>query len=240
MCKVRYFVVLTALIGRIVWPSLVSADDAGWVRVSPKETDEILANPGMGRETFHRTADDDKNLPAWIPSTIHYARWGWGTLEPEKGKIDYGFLDGVLEETRESGQQLAFRVMCCSPYPRRPYHPEWLRDIDGEIIKTKHGDRTACRDCQAPLSRQVKAPSPSLPSRGADAGTSLACHRAIDQAARRAAGGRLQATGGGVAGPTSALLPSDPKAILPGLAGGRQGSYGAGSRYPPPGRTGTV
>ena len=61
------------------------------VRVVPEETDEILANPGMGWETFHRTADDDKNLPAWIPSTVHYARWGWGTLEPERGRIDYGF-----------------------------------------------------------------------------------------------------------------------------------------------------
>jgi hypothetical protein len=23
----------------------------------------------------------DKNLPDWIPSTVHDARWGWGTLE---------------------------------------------------------------------------------------------------------------------------------------------------------------
>ena len=87
------------------------------VTVIPEGTDEILANPGMGWETFHKTANDDNNLPAWIPSTIHYARWGWKTLEPEKGKTDYEFLDSVLEETRESGQQLAFRVMCCSPYP---------------------------------------------------------------------------------------------------------------------------
>jgi hypothetical protein len=111
------------------------------VIITPEETDDILANPGMGGETFHRTKTQDKNLPSWIPSTIHYARWGWRTLEPEKGEIDYEFLDGVLKETREAGQQLAFRVMCCSPYPRRPYHPEWLRDIGGEIVKTRHGDR---------------------------------------------------------------------------------------------------
>ena len=71
-----------------------------------------------GRHSTGRRTQD-KNLPSWIPSTVHYARWGWGTLEPEKGKIDYDFLDGVLKETRESGQQLAFRVMCCSTYPRR-------------------------------------------------------------------------------------------------------------------------
>jgi hypothetical protein len=95
----------------------------------------------MGWETFHRTRTQDRNLPSWIPSTVHYARWGWRTLEPAPGEIDYDFLDGVLQQTREAGQQLAFRVMCCSPYPRRPYHPEWLRDIGGEIIKTRHGDR---------------------------------------------------------------------------------------------------
>ena len=117
-----------------------AADQVETVTVTPKETSEILANPGMGWETFHKTANEDQNLPSWIPSTIHYARWGWKVLEPEQGKIDYEFLDGVLQETRESGQQLAFRVMCCSPYPRRTYHPEWLQDIGGEIVKTRHGD----------------------------------------------------------------------------------------------------
>ena len=73
-----------------------------WVTVTPEETDEILANPGMGWETFHRTADDDRNLPSWIPSTVHYARWGWGTLEPSQGHIDYAFIDDVLKESREA------------------------------------------------------------------------------------------------------------------------------------------
>lgn len=140
MCNNRYAMLAIATVGQLCWLSLARADDAAWVRVVPEETDEILANPSMGWETFHRTADDDKNLPPWIPSTIHYARWGWKVLEPEKGKIDYEFLDGILKETRESGQQLAFRVMCCSPYPRRTYHPEWLGDIGGEIVKTRHGD----------------------------------------------------------------------------------------------------
>ena len=38
------------------------------VVVTPEETDEILANPGMGWETFHRTSKQDKSLPSWIPS----------------------------------------------------------------------------------------------------------------------------------------------------------------------------
>jgi hypothetical protein len=118
----------------------VAAADNGCVTVTPEQTDDILANPGMGWETFHRTRAQDENLPPWIPSTVHYARWGWGTLEPRPGKIDDAFLDSVLKETRQAGQTLAFRVMCCSTYPRRPYHPAWLRDVSGAVVMTRYGD----------------------------------------------------------------------------------------------------
>ena len=111
MYKNRNSLLVVAMILQLCWARQTLADDADWVQVVPKETDEILANPGMGWETFHRTAASDKNLPPWIPSTVHYARWGWGELEPTKGHIDYAFLDGVLKESRVSGQTLAFRAM---------------------------------------------------------------------------------------------------------------------------------
>jgi len=116
------------------------ADQGDSVTVVPEGIDAILANPGMGWQTFHRTANEDKNLPSWIPSTVHYARWGWGDLEAKQGQIDYGFLDGILKASRESGQTLAFRVMCCSTNPGHPYHPKWLQDIGGRIIKTQRKD----------------------------------------------------------------------------------------------------
>jgi hypothetical protein len=43
----------------------------GMLTVIPEQADEILANPGMGWETFHRTSKQDKTLPSWIPSTVH-------------------------------------------------------------------------------------------------------------------------------------------------------------------------
>ncbi len=104
------------------------------VTVLPEETDELLANPGIGWETFHRTPDKDKSLPDWIPSTVHYARWGWGVLEPRPGEIDYAFLDRTLRETQAAGQRLAFRVMCCSTSPGRPYQPEWLPQIGCKVL----------------------------------------------------------------------------------------------------------
>lgn len=108
------------------------------VTVEPERTDAILANPGMGWQTFHRTAKQDKNLPDWIPSTVHYARWGWGELEPEPGRLAEEFLDGVLRQSRESGQQLAFRVMCASTTRGQPYHPAWLARVGGKEITCRY------------------------------------------------------------------------------------------------------
>jgi hypothetical protein len=111
------------------------------VVVTPEETDEILANPGMGWETFHRTSKQDKTLPSWIASTVHYARWGWGELEPQPGSLNTGFLDKVLRETHDSGQKLAFRVMCCSTTKNHPYHPKWLKQVGGRELVADHEGR---------------------------------------------------------------------------------------------------
>ena len=110
-------------LGLIVFGSAMTAmgADRQAVVVRPEETDEILANPSVGWETFHCTRKQDKSLPSWIPSTIHYARWGWGELEPQPGKLNSEFLDKVLKETHDSGQKLAFRVMCCSTSLNAPY-----------------------------------------------------------------------------------------------------------------------
>lgn len=41
------------------------------VTVRPKPTDELLANPGMGWQTFHAFADEDRNLQG-LPSGCAY------------------------------------------------------------------------------------------------------------------------------------------------------------------------
>lgn len=110
------------------------------VAVHPQETDEILGNPGMGWQTFGRTSRKDKSLPQWIVSTVRYERWGWGELEPQPGKLNTDFLDNVLKETRESGQKLALRVMCCSTYKGRPYHPAWIKEIGGKELLATYND----------------------------------------------------------------------------------------------------
>jgi hypothetical protein len=80
---IQRIVRIAAICGLLAWGASVRAEEQ--VVVTPEETDEILANPGMGWETFGRTNKQDKNLPSWIPSTVRYDRWGWGELEPQPG-----------------------------------------------------------------------------------------------------------------------------------------------------------
>jgi hypothetical protein len=119
---------------------LACACGAQQVTVTPEETVELLANPGMGWETFHWTSATDKNLPPWLPSTVQYIRWGWKDLEPEHGVLNTNLVDRALRVSRESGQRLAFRVMCCSPYAK-PYHPAWLSDIGGRVYDADHNGK---------------------------------------------------------------------------------------------------
>lgn len=117
--------------------ALACACGAQQVTVTPEVTEELLANPGMGWETFHWTSEKDKKLPDWIPTTVQYIRWGWKDLESAPGALNTDLVDRALRASRDSGQRLAFRVMCCSPYAK-PYHPAWLADIGGRIYDADH------------------------------------------------------------------------------------------------------
>ncbi len=106
----------------------LAAKAEGFVaRVVPKESDELLANPDMGWQTFHRFADEDKNLEG-LPSASAYFRFYWSEIEPVEGQIDFAKFDGLLARAREAGQKLAFRIMCAGTSKDYIYVPKWLRD----------------------------------------------------------------------------------------------------------------
>jgi hypothetical protein len=159
--KVDHRMVTSAFLLIFVVPCLTTcADDAqsptaAVVKIIPQQTDEILANPVMGWETFHRSSRLDRNLPSWIPSTVYYVRWGWGELEPRPGKIAFDLVDRTLQEAHDSGQTLAFRVMCCSTTRNEPYHPRWLTEIGGkELIAEYEGSSFPIADLDDPITLQ--------------------------------------------------------------------------------------
>jgi hypothetical protein len=106
--------------------------------VTPEETDEILANPCMGWQTFGVSAKQDKNLPKWIPSTAYYVRWGWCDLEPEQGKLNTELLDRTLKDARDSGQKVAFRFKCCSNTVEAAAQPTWLKAVGGREFQARY------------------------------------------------------------------------------------------------------
>ena len=101
-------------------------DEAG-VKVMPKETDELLANPHMGWQTFHRFADEDRNLEG-LPSPSAYFRFYWSEIEPVEGQIDFARFDQCLARAGKASQKLAFRIMCAGTTNDYMYVPQWLKD----------------------------------------------------------------------------------------------------------------
>ena len=111
----------------LITASLLGVEpDGPKVRVEPRETDELLANPGMGWQTFHKFADDDKNL-AGLPSGSAYFRFYWREIEPQNGHIDFAKFDALLAHARSAGQKLAFRVMCTGSGEYMDA-PGWLKE----------------------------------------------------------------------------------------------------------------
>lgn len=100
--------------------------------IEPKEINDLLANPHMGWQTFHRFADEDKNL-AGLPSGAAYFRFYWREIEPAEGRIDFAKLDDLLAHAQKAGQRLSLRVMCAGTDEGTPLEvPQWLRDKGGK------------------------------------------------------------------------------------------------------------
>lgn len=104
------------------------------ISVYPEEDkDSLFANPGMGWQTFYRSADSDQNL-AGLPTTTIYRRFTWQELEPEEGKFNFSVFDDWLSRAKKNGQRLAIRLMVSASGPASQntpllgYAPLWLID----------------------------------------------------------------------------------------------------------------
>jgi hypothetical protein len=129
------------------------------VRVIPKETHDVLVNPGMGIQTFNRfrnqpinpglrwsevgperAATDADGKVDFPDSSVAYFRWFWSQLEPQQGQYRWEIIDSALAEARRHGQMLDIRLM---PYDPRTPLPQWYRDSGARRINKpadKDGD----------------------------------------------------------------------------------------------------
>lgn len=95
------------------------------VTVTLPEDKDFLQIPGVGWQTFYRTADADKTLSGLrFKSGCAYFRFYWNTVEPKEGQFAFGMMDSLLQRCRQNNQTLAFRIMCENPSGEGM--PKWL------------------------------------------------------------------------------------------------------------------
>ncbi len=122
------------------------------ITVRPKESDEVLVNPGIGFMTFQRFNGDElnpglkwtegypivyqefrgslenKNYPM---TSIAYFRVYWKFVEPEQGRYNWEMLDKALLTAYQRQQTLMLRI---APYGTGPDNdvPDWYRAMLGD------------------------------------------------------------------------------------------------------------
>lgn len=130
----------------------LSAQDNPTVVVRPVEIQDVLANPGMGIQTFERFKGDALNpgekwseegpmqaiaspqtAPQFPPSTVAYCRWFWSQLEPVQGHVRWDVIDTALRQAHAHGQRLAIRLAI---YDQDHPLPEWYRNSGAKRANT--------------------------------------------------------------------------------------------------------
>jgi len=122
------------------------------ITVRPKETDEVLVNPGIGFMTFQRFNGDELNPDLkWTEgypiiyqefkgrlenrdyplTSLAYFRIYWKFIEPERGRFNWELLDKALLTAHQRRQTLLLRI---APYGTAADNdvPEWYRAMLGD------------------------------------------------------------------------------------------------------------
>jgi Domain of unknown function (DUF4832) len=110
--------------------SSCTSPDGDSVTVSPRESDQLLVNPGMGFTTFYSFNGDsiNSNHPE---CSIAYFRFYWDDLEPQDGKPAFAMLDSLLALAHRRGQKLALRVMCQNGHEMADKRGNDYREVPG-------------------------------------------------------------------------------------------------------------
>jgi hypothetical protein len=129
--------------------------------VRPRESGDVLVNPGMGFMTFQRFNGDKLNEGLkWTEgypieyqefkgslenenhplTSIAYFRIYWKFVEPEEGKYNWKMLDTALRTARSRKQTLMLRV---APYGTTADNdvPDWYRAMAGDESAKKMRDK---------------------------------------------------------------------------------------------------
>lgn len=104
-------------------------------RNDPLYSDIVVGGERPGLET---EAVESYPVPQGVPqngreqgyhpdTTVAYIRINWKNFEPEEGKFDYAFIQGILDEAKKNGQTVMFRLMPHTTTEDEDV-PAWLRN----------------------------------------------------------------------------------------------------------------
>ena len=117
---------------RSVWQA---PSDDGIAHVTPRVTDDILCNPGMGMFHFfysgrlwaYGAEQEPGDVLDWMPGTsVAYLRLPWSYIEPHEGIFRWDLLDGRMQPWIRAGKKVALRILIMSISVDST--PQWVRD----------------------------------------------------------------------------------------------------------------
>ncbi|MBI4978438.1 MAG: DUF4832 domain-containing protein [Spirochaetes bacterium] len=79
------------------------------VTVYPRQSDEILINPGKGYVVYPNYAVKSSNI--WAIASVCYNRFGWKSIETNEGAFNWSVIDSEIATATNKGKRYAFGVM---------------------------------------------------------------------------------------------------------------------------------
>jgi uncharacterized protein DUF4832 len=89
--------------------------------ITPTPITGIIKNPGIGYQTFYKSAVSDTQLP----SSTMYIRVNWSQVQSAPGVFNFAVIDHALSTAKSAGQRLAFRIM---GYEKGNFGPAGLKN----------------------------------------------------------------------------------------------------------------
>lgn len=94
------------------------------VETEVTNSEDILINPGKGlvlRSSYPEQVNNE--------ISVHYSRFKWTDIEPEKGRYDWKQIDEKLEYCEKNGKKFAFGIVNASTaYDGKYVTPKWVFD----------------------------------------------------------------------------------------------------------------
>ena len=137
------------LMGDVAYKVLTAQEASPMVTITPTVLTTLLKNPGMGMQTFYRTAETDANK-GLIPLAAAYTRYYWGSVEPSQGDFSFAQIGNDYRAAHPGAGVLhphrGLRLYECWSWMAAKYGRLRLHDLGGARRDTDMGSQYGRRN----------------------------------------------------------------------------------------------